>query len=120
MITLKFTASRIDADIHAEEQFPAIENIKSVSAAWNEIRKMRDNYDPDTLEGAILQVTVSEGGDSERVIYNRIPRLIQFVTNKAGKMEFKDFEKIQARAAQKEQKAQEAAADKAKDPVETF
>ena len=111
MITLRFTASRLDAEILAQEQFPALE-CKSISAAWNEIRKMRDTYDKDTIEGAILEVTLPEGETSDR-----IPHLIQFKTNAKGKMEFKDYNKLQARAARKEQKAQEKAAD-AKDKKE--
>lgn len=111
MITLRFTASRLDAEILAQEQFTALE-CKSISAAWNEIRKMRDTYDKDTIEGAILEVTLPEGETSDR-----IPHLIQFKTNAKGKMEFKDYDKLQARAARKEQKAQEKAAD-AKDKKE--
>jgi hypothetical protein len=107
MITLRFTASRLDAELLAQEQFPALE-CKSISAAWNEIRKMRDTYDRDTIEGAILEVTLPEGETSDR-----IPHLIQFKTNAKGKMEFKDYDKLQARAAKNEQKAQEKAAAKA-------
>lgn len=103
MIILRFVASRLDAELLAQEQFPAME-CKSISAAWNEIRRMRDNYDPATIEGAILEVTLPEGMTSDR-----IPHRIQFKTNTKGKMEFKDYDKVQTRATRKGHKAQEEA-----------
>ena len=66
--------------------------VKSISAAWNKIREIRDNTDVKVLEGTILKVTGDEGQDM-----SRIPEQIIFLTNKNGKIEFKDYAKVQAR-----------------------
>jgi hypothetical protein len=72
--------------------------LKSISAAWNKIREIRDNTDHQILEGTILKVTGEEGQDM-----SRIPAAILFKTNKNGKMEFKDLAKVKAREAKREE-----------------
>lgn len=67
--------------------------VKSVSAAWNKIREIRDNNDPAQLIGTIARVT----NDDPTADMSRIPAAITFLPNKKGKMEFKDLQKIQDR-----------------------
>lgn len=64
--------------------------VKSVSAAWNQIREWRDTLPFEVLEGAIIEV---RDGD-ELINSTRIPSQILFKANKNGKLEFKDFTKI--------------------------
>ncbi len=97
MITLKFrhnpaaeTADVNEPQIWVHEQFPAI-TVKSVSAAWNLIRKYRDEA-PEVVENEILEVTADEGTD-----LSRIPAAIIFKRNTKGKIEFKDYNKLLAR-----------------------
>ena len=82
--------------------------LKSISAAWNKIREIRDTTDHQILEGTILKVTGEEGQDM-----SRIPGEILFKTNKNGKMEFKDLAKVKVREAKKEEiaKAEETKAE---------
>ena len=98
MITLKFrynpaveTANVNEPQIWAHEQFPTI-TVKSVSAAWNLVRKYRDEA-PEVVENEILEVTADEGTD-----LTRIPTAIIFKRNTKGKLEFKDYNKVLARA----------------------
>jgi len=72
--------------------------VKSISAAWNKIREIRDTTEPQVLEGTILKVTGEEGQDM-----SRIPEQILFKLNVKGKMEFKDLAKVKAREAKKEE-----------------
>ena len=107
MITLKFrynaaveTANVDEPQIWAHEQFPTI-TVKSVSAAWNLVRKYRDEA-AEVVENEILEVTADEGTD-----LTRIPTAIIFKRNTKGKLEFKDYNKLLAR---EEAKAAAAAA----------
>ena len=74
--------------------------VKSISAAWNKIREIRDTTEPQVLEGTILKVTGEDGQDM-----SRIPEQILFKMNVKGKMEFKDLAKVKAREAKKEEAA---------------
>ena len=76
-----------------------IAGIKSISAAWNEIRKFRDQFkdDPTKGEGYILNIDMGEMEPSDR-----LPLEIVFKANKNGKLEFKDLQKLRDRAAKKE------------------
>lgn len=60
--------------------------VKSVSAAWNKIREIRDTTDPKVLNGTLLKVT----GDKETPTKDRIPRRIRFELSKSGKILFKN------------------------------
>lgn len=60
--------------------------VKSVSAAWNKIRWIRDTTEPHELNGTLLKVT----GDKETPTDDRIPRRIRFELNKSGKILFKN------------------------------
>ena len=95
MIGLKFT--NIDTekyDIHKVL-------VKSVSAAWNQIREWRNTLPIEVLNGAILQVDV----DGEPIQSNSIPAEILFKVNKKGKLEFKDNSKQKPQNAPEEMKA---------------
>lgn len=56
--------------------------VKSVSAAWNKIRMIRDTTDSDILQGTVLQIKKDDP-------LAKIPSAIQFILNKKGKIEFK-------------------------------
>ena len=83
--------------------------VKTVSAAWNKIREIRNTTEPHILEGTILTIEFPEGETS-----NRIPEKILFKMNTKGKMEFKDLAKVQARQEKKEVKEKEPSTE----PVE--
>ena len=83
--------------------------VKTVSAAWNKIREIRNTTEPHVLEGTILTIELPEGETS-----NRIPEKILFKMNTKGKMEFKDLAKVQARQEKKETKEKETSTE----PVE--
>ena len=68
---------------------------KSISGAWNEIRKIRDQFKDDPTKGEGITLKIDMGGLS---ISDRLPLEIIFVTNKKGKIEFKDVQKIRERA----------------------
>ena len=111
MITLRFrynpaaeTADVNEPQIWAHEQFPAI-TVKSVSAAWNIVRKYRDEAS-EVVENEILEVTADEGTD-----LTRIPTAIIFKRNTKGKLEFKDHDKMIARETKKEIEAAKTVAD---------
>ena len=74
--------------------------VKSVSAAWNKVRELRDDRGTD-LEGQILEVILPE-----TIITDRIPSKILFKANKNGKLEFKDFSKQKPQNAPEESKAE--------------
>ena len=78
--------------------------VKSISAAWNKIRAIRDTTDPNTLNDTILEVSADEGTNMDR-----IPTKILFLLNKNGKIEFKDFNKVQERRQAKKAKVEQAA-----------
>ena len=83
--------------------------VKTISAAWNKIREIRNTTEPHVLEGTILTIELPEGETS-----NRIPEKILFKMNTKGKMEFKDLAKVQARQEKKEAKEKETSTE----PVE--
>jgi len=95
MITLVTTA--LPAPFTTETDL----QVKSISAAWNAIRALRDGADPAVLNGVTLKVLLDEPSD-------RIPATIRFTLNSKGKIEFKDAAKVSAPKAPK--KAQKAAA----------
>lgn len=68
---------------------------KSISGAWNEIRKIRDQFkdDPTKGEGITLKINMGEMEPSDR-----LPLEIIFMANKKGKLEFKDLQKIREKA----------------------
>lgn len=69
---------------------PEIFEVKSISAAWNKARELRDSQGW-RLDGKILQVILPDGKISKR-----IPKTILFRANKNGKIEFRDFDKVKA------------------------
>lgn len=80
--------------------------VKSVSAAWNKIREIRDTTEAHILNGTLLKVSADEGID-----LSRIPETILFRLNAKGKMEFKDYAKVEARKAKEEKMKEEASAE---------
>ena len=83
MISLKFKNIETEKyDLHEAL-------VKSISAAWNQIREWRNTLPVEVLNGAILQVDV----DGEPIKSNSIPAEILFKVNKKGKLEFKDNSK---------------------------
>lgn len=97
MITLKTSLLSENLGFNGEDI-----QVKSISAAWNKIREIRDTTEPQVLEGTILTVELPEGETS-----NRIPEKILFKVNTKGKMEFKDLAKVQARQEKKDMKDKE-------------
>ena len=83
--------------------------VKTVSAAWNKIREIRNTTEPYVLEGTILTIELPEGETS-----NRIPEKTLSKMNTKGKREFKDLAKVQARQEKKEVKEKETSTE----PVE--
>ena len=94
MITLKTSLLSENLGFNGEDI-----QVKSISAAWNKIREIRDTTEAQVLEGTILTVELPEGETS-----NRIPEKILFKVNAKGKMEFKDLAKVQARQEKKDMK----------------
>ena len=70
--------------------------VKTISAAWNKIREIRNTTPADELNGQILTVTMPESLKN-----GRIPARILFRTNKNGKIEFKDYDKVADREEKK-------------------
>ena len=97
MITLKTSLLSDNLGFNGEDL-----QVKTVSAAWNKIREIRNTTEPHVLEGTILTIELPEGETS-----NRIPQKILFKMNTKGKMEFKDLSKVQARQEKKEAKEKE-------------
>lgn len=97
MITLKTSLLSENLGFNGEDI-----QVKSISAAWNKIREIRDTTEAQVLEGTILTVELPEGETS-----NRIPEKILFKANTKGKMEFKDLAKVQARQEKKDMKDKE-------------
>ena len=97
MITLKTSLLSDNLGFNGEDI-----QVKTVSAAWNKIREIRNTTEPHVLEGTILTIELPEGETS-----NRIPEKILFKMNTKGKMEFKDLSKVQARQEKKEAKEKE-------------
>ena len=104
MITLKTSLLSDNLGFNGEDL-----QVKTVSAAWNKIREIRNTTEPHVLEGTILTIELPEGETS-----NRIPEKILFKMNTKGKMEFKDLAKVQARQEKKEVKEKEPSTE----PVE--
>ena len=71
--------------------------VKSISAAWNKIREIRDTTPVEDINETILKVDMGEVQPSDR-----LPFGILFRVNTKGKVEFKDLSKVIARAAKKE------------------
>lgn len=73
--------------------------VKSVSAAWNHLRFVRDaninNYLTTALENLEVKVEGLKEGD-------KMPEHIIFIINKSGKVEFKDFNKVKKNKEVKE------------------
>lgn len=68
--------------------------VKSISAAWNKLREIRDlDVSTALLDG--LLVTVNMG---DLPISDRLPLEILFNLNTKGKIEFKDMQKIREKA----------------------
>ena len=118
MITLKTSLLSDNLGFNGEDI-----QVKTVSAAWNKIREIRNTTEPHVLEGTILTIEFPEGETS-----NRIPEKILFKMNTKGKMEFKDLAKVQARQEKKEVKEKETSTEPvenaekvetAEEPVET-
>lgn len=76
--------------------------VKSISAAWKQVRKWRDTIPFEALEGAILLVDQ----DGEPIQSNRIPAEILFKANKNGKLECKNNSKQKSRNAPEAMKAE--------------
>jgi hypothetical protein len=72
--------------------------VKSISAAWNKIREIRNNTPVEDLNETILKVDMGEAQTSDR-----LPLEILFRVNTKGKVEFKDLHKVIERAAKKEE-----------------
>ena len=70
MITIKFNHNTIE--------------VKTISAAWNKIREIRNTVPAAELDGKTATVTLPEGLETKR-----IPATIQFRMNKKGKIEFR-------------------------------
>ena len=68
--------------------------VKSISAAWNKLREIRDlDVSTALLDG--LLITVDMG---DLPISDRLPLEILFNLNTKGKIEFKDMQKIREKA----------------------
>ena len=104
MITLKTSLLSDNLGFNGEDI-----QVKTISAAWNKIREIRNTTEPHVLEGTILTIELPEGETS-----NRIPEKILFKMNTKGKMEFKDLAKVQTRQEKKEVKEKEPSTE----PVE--
>ena len=81
--------------------------VKSVSAAWNKIREIRDNTPAEEINETILKVDMGEAQPSDR-----LPLEILFRVNTKGKVEFKDLHKVLERAAKKEEAKAKAEAER--------
>ena len=68
--------------------------VKSISAAWNKLREIRDtDCSVALLDGLLVTVDMGEIAASER-----LPLEILFNLNTKGKIEFKDMQKIREKA----------------------
>ena len=81
--------------------------VKSISAAWNKIREIRDNTPVEEINETILKVDMGEAQPSDR-----LPLEILFRVNTKGKVEFKDLHKVLERAAKKEEAKAKTEAEK--------
>ena len=81
--------------------------VKSISAAWNKIREIRDNTPAEEINEIVLKVDMGEAQPSDR-----LPLEILFRVNTKGKVEFKDLHKVLERAAKKEEAKAKAEAEK--------
>lgn len=113
MITLRFlpnpaaaTADVNEPQIWASEQFPEI-TVKSESAAWNFVRKYRDEAE-EVVVGELLAVATTDGTPLKN-----IPAVILFKRNAKGKVEFKDYAKLLQKEEERKAKAEAKAAAKA-------
>lgn len=81
--------------------------VKSISAAWNKIREIRDTTPVEDINETILKVDMGEVQVSDR-----LPLEILFRVNTKGKVEFKDLHKVLERATKKEEAKAKAEAEK--------
>ncbi len=81
MITIKFNYNTVE--------------VKTISAAWNKIREIRNTTPVEDLDGKTATITLPEG-----VTTKRIPATILFRRNKNGKIEFRAADKVKAYAAE--------------------
>lgn len=84
MVTLKTSTLTENLGFNCEDI-----TVKSISAAWNEIRKIRDTTEANLLDGTILKIELPDGATSDR-----IPSTILFKLNKKGKIEFKNADAV--------------------------
>lgn len=64
--------------------------VKSVSAAWNKVREIRDKVNPQLLNGNILEISSDDGTQ----LGKRIPKHISFELNKKGKIVFRNADRF--------------------------
>jgi hypothetical protein len=81
--------------------------VKSIAAAWNKLREIRDSINPANLIGTVARIST----DDPNADMSRIPAKIMFLPNKAGKMEFRDVAKIQSRSVKKKSTRRQSAKD---------
>ena len=89
-----------------------VAEVKSISAAWNKIREIRDNTPVEDINETILKVDMGEAQASDR-----LPLEILFRVNTKGKVEFKDLHKVLERAAKKEEAKAKAEAETLRDEI---
>ena len=77
--------------------------VKSISAAWNKIREIRNTTPVEEINETVLKVDMGETPVSDR-----LPLEVLFRVNTKGKVEFKDLHKVLERAAKKEEAEAEA------------
>ena len=87
--------------IFANKLFPLttiVKEAKTVSGAWNKIREIRAELATleDKGDGTLIRIEMCE-----LPISNRLPLEIYLATNKNGKIEFKDMQKIRERVAKR-------------------
>lgn len=71
--------------------------VKSIAAAWNKIREIRDiDVSTALLDGLLITVKMGDIPASDR-----LPLEILFQINTKGKIEFKDLQKIREKAAKR-------------------
>ena len=85
MITLH--TSKISANIGLSSEDIIV---KSVSAAWNKVREIRDTTDSQLLNGTILEVSA----DDKTQLGKRMPKRISFELNSKGKIEFRNADRF--------------------------
>lgn len=87
--------------IIANKLFPLtniVKEAKTVSGAWNKIREIREELATldDKGEGTLIRIELGDLPAS-----TKLPLEIILLPNKAGKIEFKDMQKIREKAAKR-------------------